>query len=458
MVREASKGIPPVNRNFFTACIFALSFAAAFSSAQPANPAPTPASSDEALFAAFPTIPLDLATKPPVWPPRKTLADSKLNGLCRDLTLPILKPAGGGVYFGSADVAPERIAGGPALVTWANLPANALFRSEDSNSFRYTAALFIEDPANPKLKPFNADMTFEFLSARDTSITDPPTFAIDRTLFSLFQPAKSATPRGTLLFIPGMFGTPEGIIESLTKRLRADGWAVLRMWAHPARFTESMNITLTAESPLAEQVAPWALEFDQRAAETAYAAEAAFAHVFAANPELAKLPRAAIGFSGGAMVMSTVLAREPGAYSCAVLAGGGADFWIMNERSNYASMLNILHVDYQGFEDVPAAKLAANDAYLQASTLDAYHTAHHIGNTKILIIQGNQDRAVPSPLGDVLWNRLSKPERWLRVAGHEFLFANLRTEYDALVEWIRNATPSPTPAVPASSAPPPSAP
>jgi len=331
------------------------------------------------------------------------------------------------------------------LLAWAGTSTtHTTLRLEGRNSFRYVAAPI--DPIDTEARPFRSGTTFEFMSARDVQGAQPPTAAIDRTLFSLYSPAKSTTLRGTVLMIPGMFGTPEGITESLAKRLREDGWAILRMWAHPARFTESMNVTIRADEPLDAQVAPWAAEIDQRAAETAYAAQAAFAHVFASRPELAPLPRISIGFSGGAMVMATVLAREPGAYSAAVMVGGGADFWLMNERSSYATFINALNVKYEGFSDVSQAKLDANQAYLDASTLDSFHTARHVGSTKVLLIHGKMDRAVPSPLGDVLWQRFNRPERWVRAAGHEDLFIKLLNEYDTVIDWIRTAAaPPPSP-------------
>jgi len=407
---------------------------------------PQTPTSDPVLFGTFPQLNVNAPVKAPVWPQRLAPQGSKLQGVCRDIPGIFEKPVGSPGYFPSEEREPTSLPGAVELLKWAGASEYATLRIEGPNSFRYSARpIEVGDPSSaptdgPAAKPFRAAMTFEFMSARDVPGTTRATAAIDRTLFSLYSAAKGTKVRGVALMVPGMFGTPDGITESLAKRLRQDGWAVLRMWAHPARFTESMDVTITSNEPMDAQVAPWASEIDQRAAETAFASEAAFAHVVASNPEYAALPRVAVGFSGGAMVMCTVLAREPGVYTAAVMVGGGVDFWLMNERSNYASFINALAVKYEGFEKVEAAKVAANSAYLDASSLDSFHTAKHIGSTRVLLIQATQDRAVPSPLGDVLWERLRRPDRWVRVAGHEFLFANLRTEYDEVVEWIRKAS------------------
>jgi len=56
----------------------------------------------------------------------------------------------------------------------------------------------------------------------------------------------------------------------------------------------------------------------------------------------------------------------------------------------------------------------------------------------VLVVQAILDEAVPSPLGDVLWERLGKPRRLLLEAGHETLFMQLTQHFGAMVETIED--------------------
>jgi hypothetical protein len=52
------------------------------------------------------------------------------------------------------------------------------------------------------------------------------------------------------------------------------------------------------------------------------------------------------------------------------------------------------------------------------------------------MIQGSQDKAVPAPLGEVLWQRAGKPQRDLHDVGHEWLFAGLPKQFGRIRAWI----------------------
>jgi fermentation-respiration switch protein FrsA (DUF1100 family) len=57
----------------------------------------------------------------------------------------------------------------------------------------------------------------------------------------------------------------------------------------------------------------------------------------------------------------------------------------------------------------------------------------------MLLIHGTRDLAVPAHLGDLLWERLGRPERWSEEAGHEEIFMRLPQQIERLVGWIENA-------------------
>lgn len=257
--------------------------------------------------------------------------------------------------------------------------------------------------------------------------------AIERTWFQ-FHEAKGEA-RGVALLMPGMFGTPEPILDLLTTRLRGDGWAVLRMLAHPSRFTERLLFELTADAGK-DQAAEVARAYDARLAECAYAAQAAMAHIAATHPALAGLPRIAVGMSGGAMVLPTVVAREPDRYAAAVLIAGGCDFFSLTEESNYRYLINA--VDFRWTPSLPTDEERARirNAYLEASALDSYHTASALHGKPVLMLHADHDGAVPARLGDLLWERLGRPERWVERAGHEELFIRLPRKIDEVMTWI----------------------
>jgi fermentation-respiration switch protein FrsA (DUF1100 family) len=137
------------------------------------------------------------------------------------------------------------------------------------------------------------------------------------------------------------------------------------------------------------------------------------------------------------MTLPTVVAREEGRYSASILIGGGADFWLMNEKSNYRGLIDAVHEKWDS-EPSEADRARLDELYLKNAPLDSYHTAQVLKGKKVLLIQGTADLAVPSPLGDLLWERLGKPERWVvDGAGHEVLFMTLPQKFEKMMEWLR---------------------
>src|SRR5204863_60272 len=144
--------------------------------------------------------------------------------------------------------------------------------------------------------------------------------------------------RGLVLLMPGMLGTPEPILERFTARLLKDGWTVLRMLSQSSRFTQHIvfDIDLAAPEPAIKTIAA---EMTGRVAECAYAAQAGCNFALSSRPALARLPRIAIGMSGGAMILPTIVAREPNRYAAAILIAGGADFFQISDLSNYKYLI-----------------------------------------------------------------------------------------------------------------------
>lgn len=268
---------------------------------------------------------------------------------------------------------------------------------------------------------------------------------LERTWFAFYEP-DSQPSRGTVVLLPGMFGTPTQVIEPLVGRLKAQGWSVLRMLAHPSRFTERVTFGLIAgndHSSVALQIAEL---LGQRAAETAYAVQAAMLYVDQERPSLKGRPTVLLGMSGGAVVAPTVLARDPDRYSDAVLIAGGVNYLELALTSNYSGGIDSLRFiwvvpseeakGYRVGEPLGKDREALIAAYNRVAVLDAAACAPLLSGRRTLLIQANSDLAVPSQLGDRLWERAGRPERWVVSGGHEWLFLSMPTLFDRLMNWL----------------------
>jgi fermentation-respiration switch protein FrsA (DUF1100 family) len=325
----------------------------------------------------------------------------------------------------------------------ANLPIRTI-NFEGPNAFGYRPIRPGERTRRPPTG--YPSLTFQYLSGELFGLAFPSyEVTIQRTWFAVFDPTEGVPPRGIALIMPGIFGTPEPIFAGLSAALQQDGWTVLRMMAQPSRFTERMTwpIRLDDAERRASTMDHIARTITARAAECAYAARAAMEHLLEQRPELAGLPRIAIGGSGGAMTLPTVLALEPEKYAAAIMIAGGADFFTMNIQSNYQQMIGAVEIEWITMPPggAPSAEQFATlpREYLSRSSLDSYHTAIALRGKPVLMIHGTRDLAVPAHLGDLLWERLGRPERWAQEAGHEEIFMHLPQQIDGILEWIRGA-------------------
>mgnify|MGYP001366030943 CR=1 FL=1 len=280
-----------------------------------------------------------------------------------------------------------------------------------------------------------------FVSARDTG----DSCVLQRTWFSLYDPRKGPA-RGLAVVMPGLFGTPEAVFDQVVRHFQSRNWVVLRMMAQPSGYTEELNVDI-ADGSAAERDAARLLArtFDDRAAECAYAVEAAIAWAEAKRPEIRQRSRVILGGSGGAMSLPPVAARLHGAFDAAVLIAGGADFATIAATSNYEDWVDSVHIRWSGKVGTPEQIRSLGDAYLHESLLDAYHTAASLEGTKTLVIQATRDKAVPAPQQELLWERLGRPERKSLGMGHETLFVSLPLRMGGIMDWI-DAALAPDPA------------
>ncbi|MBL8762818.1 MAG: hypothetical protein JNM07_00935 [Phycisphaerae bacterium] len=383
-----------------------------------------------------------------LWPARYRRPAEGVQGVIRELDL---NAAPEPVESHAARVASRALedeADGDAAVLGLDRPGAYL--SEGPGSL-----VFFEDKAPwrqwkdwpPERQPTSV---FKFISARRHAPLprlrssdrgrNVPVLELERTWFAFYDvPAPSR--RGVVLLIPGMLGTPGPVIEALVIALRVDGWAILRMWSHPSRFTEKISFNIDPRDGLGEEAQRIADVLGNRAAECAYAAQAAFAHLENLDPRLRDAPRVGLGMSGGAMVMPTVIARESSRYAGAVLIGGGADFWTIADRSNYQDMIDAVRSVWTAGSPTERDGADLSAEYLRRAPLDPYHTAASLVGKPTLLLHAAADRAVPAVQGDLLWERLGRPERWAWPVGHEMLFVMLPGQFQSIIEWLDRSVP-----------------
>lgn len=341
---------------------------------------------------------------------------------------------------------------------------------EQSGGFVFVPS-FADDPATQTSSSLTR---FRFVSARTAAPVkagEPAQVVIERTWFTLYDPlpprvAKGEPPateappsKGLIVFLPGMFGTPTDQIIGLTRRMRQEGYTVLRMMSQPSRFTESITYKLALEGDITADVPSIAADLTDRAAEAAYAVESAVLYAVQERPELRGLPRLAVGMSGGAMLLPIVLSREPNAYAGAVSIAGGVDYLRILSTSNYANMIDAVRLRWTGdaapnvapgnappVAPKPSAKrldeLAA--LYRAAAPLDSVNLVGTLKTIPWLLIHGTTDKAVPASTGEELWELLGKPERIVIKGGHEWVFLTLSGKFDAIADWVNKNAAAPS--------------
>ncbi|MDX9911084.1 MAG: alpha/beta hydrolase [Phycisphaerales bacterium] len=280
----------------------------------------------------------------------------------------------------------------------------------------------------------------EFASRTAPSEREPRS-VLQRTSFGVWRPTDEPA-RGLALVLPGMLGTPEPVLDAMTRALADRGWLVVRALNLPSRHTERVELAIDPgdDASVARAASDLALAINDRIAEMALATEAVLAEVERREPGLRELPRIAIGCSGGAIMLPTTLARDLPAYDAAVLIAGGVNFAEMVERSSYADMLDIVRLNWT---TPPTAEQRAAffAAVREHATLDPWHTAPLVRDSgmPILMIHASRDAAVPADLGDALWERMGRPKRWSTPVGHELVFMTLPARFPKMLDWVESA-------------------
>lgn len=286
------------------------------------------------------------------------------------------------------------------------------------------------------------DELFAFVSASEAE--EGPAFArdrieIQRTWFAVYDADESKPVKGTVLFLPGLYGAPTGINDEIVGEANRDGWTVIRMLAPPSRFTQRRVIKVPDWDAIPAAGREAARVLDSRVAEIAYAAEAALERVHARKNFLRAFPVAMYASSGSALAGPAVATRLAGVIDAAVLVAGGAGLVSIAERSGFASMVDSVQFEWAGdpTEALPDMVIAELErAYLRESSLDPYHAGAALYGVPTLMIHAAKDGVVPAGNGNLLWERLGRPERWSDPIGHTLIFLTLHTKTGRVLDWL----------------------
>lgn len=256
------------------------------------------------------------------------------------------------------------------------------------------------------------------------------------TRMRLFEPDTSP-PRGLVLHLSSLAGLDyeRPVIDILTKA----GWLVLQIDASTARRRES-PVRIADAADIDAAAKRLARSIDNRVAEVAYAAQAGMEYLCQQRPELDSLPVVITGYSAGALVGPAAGVLLHDRISALVLAGGGANLLSISHRSSLTN--GGIRIEWaQGLES-PDAWSRLEAAYLAESRLDPYSMAPSLQDRPVLLLHGMFDDIVPADTGDLLYERLGRPERLVYTLGHRGLFWRLPSQAGMIERWLEQTTQS----------------
>lgn len=288
-------------------------------------------------------------------------------------------------------------------------------------------------------EPHDLDQLFERHRADGTMDT-----VFNPCFFRLYAPANGTT-RGLIVALSSRGGQEQE--TPLREKLLQRGWAVL-VSSPPVQSMAPFEISIDSEDEIEPVAAAIGNELDQRVADAAYATEGALEFLAQAYPEIPQSSVHILAYSLGATVAPTVAARLGDRVRSIVLVGGGAHF-AQIALDGYTKQP--LKVHWGEALDAPgktsSAKVQLLAAVLAQSKLDPYWTAPHSQRTPVLMLRARSDRIVPEPQGELLYERLGRPDCYSFPFGHVWLFWRLPSYADVISDWIDVAAQPRNPAV-----------
>jgi len=257
------------------------------------------------------------------------------------------------------------------------------------------------------------------------------------TRMRLYEPTGThagSLSRGLVVSLSSLAGLEYELptVHELTRR----GWAVLVINASTARrFEEPVFLDADADpTPAAKRLARI---IDNRVAEIAYAAEAGVEYVCKQHSNLRAVPIVVVGFSAGALTAPATAEILRDRVAAIVLVGGGANLLDISQRSSLTN--GGIEIVWRDKRSPPEAIKKLNDAYVQQSNLDPYAICPRLTGVPALMLHGLLDDIIPTDTGDLLYDRLGKPERLSYPLGHRALFWLLPSQAGRIADWIDEA-------------------
>lgn len=267
---------------------------------------------------------------------------------------------------------------------------------------------------------------------------------VDGVLFDVREPSPFAgEPRGVIIWFHSLGGL--ALEEACLTELQRRGW-LIAVASFPWGMEPDLSLTLVGERD--EDVAPAAkvaaLAIDRHLAAAAYAAEAVRDYFYERSPAYKDKPLILWGASAGSFCVPAVAARLGSSVKGAILVGSGANLLAVSQGSTFFD--GGVKIAYPR-ETRAGSAMAEQDRrarlkesllreYAKATTLDPLATAAWLRGVPVLMLHGRTDEIVPAALGDDLWERLGKPERWVFSAGHEAMFWRLSSQATHIADWV----------------------
>ena len=287
---------------------------------------------------------------------------------------------------------------------------------------------------------YNKDLEFELAAHQNV------------TFIVVFDPEDGRERRGLAIYLSGVAGVsdPE---RKLLRRLTSRGWRVMAVTPSSDLFMPAgyaLGLDNEAIDRTAQSIAA---SIDNHLAERVYAVQAGLEHLAAEDGDETihrDEPMVLIGASAGAIALPAIAAGLPRRPDAAVLIAGGAPFFrIIRESPVARDQFVFLRLDrgaapmsIGGKNHYPTRALTEaewaelEERALRHSRLDPHRLAPLLRDVPVLQLHARFDAIVPSETGDVLYERLGRPERWTYAAGHIGLFFMLHFEAGRIVRWI----------------------
>lgn len=255
-------------------------------------------------------------------------------------------------------------------------------------------------------------------------------------------PPLTSPARGYVVWLHSLGGDryERPVIEAMRRR----GWAVIES-DFPWMAWSGQLTMLRTDRDWSHAGADFAERFDQRLAEWTYAIEAALSYLEKASPDVPTDRVCVAGFSAGAICGPTIAAGLGERVRAVALVGGGVDILRISQTNGLTNAgvgFGALDPVEDGFQPRELRREELDELsskYLEASTLDPYHTAPALAGTPTLMLHAALDQVVPASAGRILYERLGRPERWTFWLGHSLLFWRLPAYAESIASWLDSA-------------------